>query len=177
MAKALLTCGGMTRWKTSVNGKEYDVTIDNGSYSLNGKPLHLDIAEIRENEFSVISDNKSYNVEVVQLNHAEKKCTIKVNGNEYELEMKDKMDLLLQKMGMNKRAAHAGGSLKAPMPGKVLRVDVKEGQTVKKGDSILILEAMKMENAIKAPGDGTVKSVRVKAGDAVEKGEVMVEMG
>jgi len=166
----------MSRWKVSVNGNEYVIVIDNGSYLLNGKPFHPDIAEIRPNEFSVISDNKSYNVEVVQMSHAEKKCSIKIDGNEYELEMKDEMDLLLLQMGMNKRPAHAAGSLKAPMPGKVLRVDVKEGQHVKKGESILILEAMKMENAIKAPGDGMVKGIRVKAGEAVEKGEVMVEM-
>ncbi len=167
----------MARWKVSVNGREREITLDNGICLLNGKPLHPDIAEVRQGEFSVISDNVSYRVEVMQLSHSEKKCTVKVNGSEYELEMKDRMDLLLQKMGMNKRMAHAAGSLKAPMPGKVLRVDVKEGQRVKSGDSILILEAMKMENAIKAPGDGTVKGVRVKAGDAVEKGEVMVEMG
>ena len=62
------------------------------------------------------------------------------------------------------------------MPGKVLRVDVQEGQELKKSDSVLILEAMKMENAIKSPGNGVVKKILVKQGDAVEKGMVMVEM-
>lgn len=166
----------MAHWKAYVHGKEFDITIDNGSYLLNGKPLQLDVAEVRQGEFSVIKDSASYTVEVVNLNREEKKCLVKVNDNEYEIELKGRMDLLLLQMGMNKQASHASGSLKAPMPGKVLRVDVKEGQPVRKGDPVLILEAMKMENAIKASGEATVKTIRVKAGDAVEKGQVMVEM-
>ncbi len=166
----------MAQWKIFVNGKEYEVTIDNNSFLLNGKPGDPDIVKVGENEFSVILDHQSYTVEVVEMNRAEKKFSIKVNSNEYELELKDQFDLLLQQMGMTKRSAQTAGSLKAPMPGKVLRVDVKEGQQLKKGDSVLILEAMKMENAIKSAGDGKIKTVHVKAGDAVEKGEVMVEM-
>jgi len=166
----------MALWIATINGKDYDVRIEGEAIYLNGKPLAANIATLRRNEFSIILENKSYGIEVAEINRAEKKFIIKVNGNDYEVTLKDKFDLLLQQMGMSQRVAHASGSLKAPMPGKVLRVDVKAGQIVKKGDSILILEAMKMENAIKAPGEGTVKAVHVKAGDAVEKGTVMVEM-
>lgn len=166
----------MAHWKANVGGKEFDIIIGNGSYLLNGKPVQLDVAEVRPGEFNVIKDNVSFTVEVLELKRAEKKCIVKVNGNEYEIELKDKMDLLLQQMGMNKRATPAAGNLKAPMPGKVLRVDVTEGQSVRKGDSVLILEAMKMENTIKATGEATVKAIHVKAGDTVEKGQVMVEM-
>jgi glutaconyl-CoA decarboxylase len=61
----------------------------------------------------------------------------------------------------------------APMPGKVTKVAVKEGTTVKKGDVILILEAMKMQNEISAPIDGTVKSINVNVGQSVKPGQVM----
>jgi biotin carboxyl carrier protein len=62
------------------------------------------------------------------------------------------------------------------MPGLVLNILVEAGQEVSKGDALLILEAMKMENVIKASGDGKVRSVKVKKGDAVDKGLLLVEM-
>ena len=166
----------MPHWKVTVNGKEYDVANDNGKLSLGGSAVELDVASIRANEFHVIRDNKTYTVEIIEQIPAEKKLIIKVNGNEYAVSVKDKLDLLLQQMGMTKQASQSVGNIKAPMPGKVLRIDAQEGQQLKKGDAVLILEAMKMENAIKSPGDGKVKKILVKQGDAVEKGTVMVEM-
>ena len=61
------------------------------------------------------------------------------------------------------------------MPGLIIDLKVKTGDTVKAGDSLLILEAMKMENMLKSPGDGVVKNVKVKKGDAVEKNQVLIE--
>lgn len=62
------------------------------------------------------------------------------------------------------------------MPGLVLKLIVTEGEEIKKGDSVLILEAMKMENIIKAPVDGRIKSIRVKVKEAVEKNQVLLEL-
>ena len=79
-----------------------------------------------------------------------------------------------------KKAAPAGaqGAVKvnAPMPGKILKVNVNAGAAVKKGDVLLVLEAMKMENEICAPQDGTVATVECAAGDSVESGKVLVSM-
>ena len=79
-----------------------------------------------------------------------------------------------------KAAAPAGaqGAVKvnAPMPGKILKVNVNAGTAVKKGDVLLVLEAMKMENEICAPQDGTVATVECAAGDSVESGKVLVSM-
>lgn len=78
------------------------------------------------------------------------------------------------------KAAPAGnaGSVEvtAPMPGKILAVKANPGQSVKKGDVILLLEAMKMENEVVAPQDGTVASVNVSSGDMVESGDVLATM-
>ena len=65
-------------------------------------------------------------------------------------------------------------SVLLPMPGMVLNVLVKEGDAVKKGDELLVLEAMKMENNIKAPGDGIVSEISVKSGDKVEKNQILI---
>ena len=74
--------------------------------------------------------------------------------------------------------AAAAGSIEvaAPMPGKILNVKASVGTAVKKGDVILILEAMKMENDVVAPEDGTVASINVSAGDAVEAGDVLATL-
>jgi biotin carboxyl carrier protein len=89
--------------------------------------------------------------------------------------MQDKFDLLLEKMGMNASASGKVNNIKAPMPGLIIDLRVKDGDLVKAGDPLLILEAMKMENIIKSPGEGVVKSVKVKKGAGVEKGQVLIE--
>ena len=77
-----------------------------------------------------------------------------------------------------KAAPAAAGAVKinSPMPGNILSVKASAGQAVKKGDVLMILEAMKMENEICAPQDGTIASVQVAAGDSVESGDVLVTM-
>ena len=77
---------------------------------------------------------------------------------------------------VNTGAAVVGTPVKAPMPGKILDVKVSQGQNVKRGDVLMVLEAMKMENEIVAPEDGTVASVQVSAGSVVEAGDVLASL-
>ena len=72
--------------------------------------------------------------------------------------------------------AHAAGGLEAPMPGRVIAVKVEPGQAVTRGQELLVVEAMKMENAIRAPRDGRVKRVSASVGDAVSPGTILVEL-
>lgn len=92
------------------------------------------------------------------------------------MELKDKYDELLQQLGMDKMLSAKVNDLKAPMPGLVLDVLVKEGQQIKKGENLLVLEAMKMENNLKAVSDAVVKKVKVGKGARVEKNEILIEL-
>ncbi|HEU5323297.1 MAG TPA: biotin/lipoyl-containing protein [Methylomirabilota bacterium] len=85
---------------------------------------------------------------------------------------------VLDEVSESERAAqrHAAHALEAPMPGRVIAIKVQPGQAVSHGDEILVVEAMKMENAIRAPRDGVVKSIPAKVGDMVGPGTVLVEM-
>ena len=86
---------------------------------------------------------------------------------------------LLQEETEAYRAAHRhhhAGGLEAPMPGKVIAIKVVAGDAVTRGQELLVVEAMKMENAIRAPRDGRVKSVSAKVGDAVAPGTILVEL-
>jgi biotin carboxyl carrier protein len=84
--------------------------------------------------------------------------------------------LVVEPEGRRAVERHASGALEAPMPGKVIAVHVQAGQEIRKGDELLVVEAMKMENALRAPRDGRVKAVAVKAGDPVSPGLVLVEL-
>ena len=104
----------------------------------------------------------------------EKVFFVKVNGDKYKFNVKDQFDELLQSLGMDNLASKKVSDLKAPMPGLVLEISVVVGQEVVKGDTLLILEAMKMENVIKSPTDGVIKSIAVSMGDTVEKNELIL---
>ena len=163
----------------------YKVNVDNkfnfnfektqGVWQLDGKDVAFDMIEINPRTFHVLKDNKSYNVEIVNHNIAEKTLQIKVNNTLYSLTVKDKYDALLHELGLDKAMSKKVSNIKAPMPGMVLNILVEEGQDIKKGDALIILEAMKMENILKSPADGKVKKVAVKKGVAVEKGQVLIE--
>lgn len=120
-----------------------------------------------------------------------KNYTITVNGNVYEVTVEEGASTgaapvarpaapAAPKAAAPKAAAPAGtqGSVAvaAPMPGKILGVKASVGQAVKKGDVMLVLEAMKMENEIVAPSDGTVASINVSVGDSVEAGATLATL-
>lgn len=158
--------------KATVN-KKAEFTIDKNS--MNGKDVEWDMIEFHENTFHVIKDNKGYTAMLVSFNAEEKTMVINVNGNDYEISIKDKNDLLLQQLGIAAKSSSVVKQIKAPMPGLIINITATDGQEVKKGDTLLILEAMKMENIIKSPRDGKLKKINVQLKQAVEKGQVMLE--
>lgn len=138
--------------------------------------LSMDVQPMADGGYSVISNNKSYTIYLESIEKTEKKATFLINNNRYRLSIQEPIDLLLAKMGINLSANKKAEAIKAPMPGLILKLLVEEGQVLKKGDPVLILEAMKMENVFKAPADATVKTIKVSQGQAVEKGTVLIEL-
>jgi len=143
--------------------------------TLNGQPFAWDIADLGAGRFHVLHEGRSFNAEVVSVDYATKNIVLKVNELRVELNAKDRFDLLLERLGMSNAAAAKVNELKAPMPGLIVDIRVVPGQTVQKGDPLLVLEAMKMENILKAPADGTVGSLKVALRDNVQKGQVLVQ--
>ncbi len=143
--------------------------------TLNGEPFAWDLAKLNDRTFHIIRNDRSFTAEVLDMNAAEKTVRLNVNGHIHEINLKDRFDLLLEKMGIDNAATAKVSHLKAPMPGLVVGVNVQPGDVVQKGDSLFILEAMKMENVLKAPTDATIKTIRSQTGDRVEKGQVLVE--
>ena len=157
------------------NTQTLDIQQVKENILINNQPFNWDLLKISENKFHILKDNKSYNAEVVEANYAEKIFKLKINQNIYTVNLKDRTDLLLEKMGINNATSNKLNDLKAPMPGLIYEMKVKIGDEVQKGDVLLILVAMKMENAIKAAGNGKVKNIKIKINDTVEKGQVIME--
>jgi biotin carboxyl carrier protein len=135
----------------------------------------LDLVKINDNTYHLIDNGRSFQLELISFQEESKEITVRINGKISRLKVKDKFDILLEKMGFNSAASAKIGDLKAPMPGLVLKLIAQEGQTVKKGDPLLILEAMKMENVIKCPADGLVLKIKVSKGQNVEKNQVLIQ--
>lgn len=164
-------------YKITVNkDTTYEVATDKDGLKLNGLQINWDLVALGNGGYHTLWNNKSYNIQIVKADAEAKTFVIQVNGSNYTLEVKDRFDQLLDKLGMADMASAKVSDIKAPMPGLVLEVSVTEGQELQKGDQVLILEAMKMENVLKSPGDGKVKAIKVKQGEAVEKAQVLIEL-
>lgn len=155
--------------------QNYKIEEREGKLYLNDGLIDLDISDLGNQHFHVIENQKSFEAELLELNKEEKYVLIKVNAQVYRFDVSDQYDILLREMGLDKLNQHTVKELKAPMPGLVLQVMVQAGDEIKKGDNLLVLEAMKMENILKAPADATVKSILIKAGDKVEKNQVLIQ--
>ena len=160
------------KYKITVNGSLYEVDIHQGT--LNGKPFSLDMVRTGPASFHVLQGGRSFEAKLVKADHERKEFVIQIKSNRYTINAKDRYDELLHEMGMDAAGAGKIGEVRAPMPGLVLDVMVKEGQVVAKGDPLLVLEAMKMENELRAPADGTIQKIYAAKGDKVEKGAVLV---
>lgn len=152
----------------------HSVEKSGDSIKVNQKPISWDMKWIGERKIHLIRGNESIEAELLYLDKATKTLQIRLGHRTATLKLKDKFDLLLEKMGMGANGHGNIKDIKAPMPGLILELKVCPGDQVKKGDIVLVLEAMKMENVIKSPGDGVVREVKVSLKQSVEKNQVLI---
>ena len=108
--------------------------------------------------------------------HDPKVFQVTINGKTRSVKIENNLDLLIAQMGLNVMDSKDAGDVMSPMPGLVLDILAKEGDQVEEGQSIAILEAMKMENIIKTEGAGIIESIAIKKGDKVEKGQLLISI-
>lgn len=160
----------------NVNGKKkFEVTKNNETLSVDGVKTNLSWEFLSDKRILLREGNHQFEAELISLDMSQKQAEITIKGNVYTVDLKEDFDALLEKLGMGAGVSAVQSKVKAPMPGLVLEIFVKEGQEVTKDEPLLILEAMKMENVIKAPRDGQIKSIGVIKGNAIEKNTLLVE--
>ncbi|HEY0272012.1 MAG TPA: acetyl-CoA carboxylase biotin carboxyl carrier protein subunit [Chitinophaga sp.] len=160
--------------KATVNEKTV-FNVDMASrVTCNGAVLNWSAALLPSGNYSVIMDNRSFAVQLRKVDRAQKTVSLQIAGHVFDVKLEEPIDQLLAAMGIKDALGRKVNDIKAPMPGLVLQVLVTPGQAIKKGDPVLILEAMKMENVFKATADAVVKEIKVAARTAVEKGQVLI---
>jgi biotin carboxyl carrier protein len=164
------------KFKTTNNNIDVDMNINLNSDNIiieSTDITEIDFIQLNANTFSLILNGKSYYVSV------SKQATdyeVNVDHTSYIIKVKDKCDDLLKKIGKDKKNKGKLGDIHALIPGLISKLFVFEGENVKMGQKLIILEAMKMENEIASPIDGIIKKIYVNSGDKVDKGSLIMEI-
>lgn len=125
--------------------------------------------------FLLLHKGKKFHGEIVKDDSENNQLTIKINHRVFQVKKRGELDELIASLGLDIPKIKKLKELTAPMPGRVLKIFVKEGDEIQIGDNVLSLEAMKMENILKAEGIGTVSKICIIEGDVVDKGAVLIE--
>ena len=162
------------KYLTTVNGTTYEIDVDeSGRVVVNGEERAVNFETITRSLFSALIDNASYEVLVEE---HEGHYNVLMLGDMYTVDVMDERRQRLMSSSSGFAVDTGEIAIRAPMPGLIIAVNVKEGQPINQGDSLCILESMKMENELKAPRAGTVTQVSVSAGDRVEQNKVVIKI-
>ena len=163
------------KYITTIDGKDFTVEIlDDKHIRINDKILDVDFESVSgQPVYSLIIGGKSYEAYV---SPDDEKWEVLLHGRLYQAEVEDEREKRLRTAGRAGAAEGGEYHLKAPMPGLAVAIPVEEGQEVTKGQVLLILESMKMQNELKSPRDGVVSRIRVKAGETVEQKQTLLSV-
>ncbi len=155
------------------NNFEYQIKTDLSSFANDDTPVIIN--NLANGSISVQIGSVTHEADLVDFDPISKTVTIKINQNKYVVKVQEPIDQLIKKLGINIATSTKVNTLKSPMPGLILKVFVTNGQAIKKGDALISLEAMKMENVYKALLDGMVDEVLVTEKQTVEKGTTLIK--
>jgi biotin carboxyl carrier protein len=162
------------KYLTTVNGTTYEIEINqNGQITVNGEERTIDFLAMQPPLYSLLLDNASYEGLVEE---RDEQLNVMLMGDLFEVSVKDERAQRLAGASGGFGVDQGEISLRSPMPGLIVSVPVAEGQAVSAGDTLIVLESMKMENDIKAPRGGTIGHIHVAKGDRVEQNKVLLTL-
>jgi biotin carboxyl carrier protein len=163
------------KYVTSIDGHEYIVDIlDEHNIIVDGVTYNVDFMKVGDQPvYSLVVNGESVEAHVYP---NEDLWQVMFRGTLFTACVEDEREKRLRASLAGRVAEHEDFHLKAPMPGMVVSIPVQDGQTVKKGEVLAILESMKMQNELRSPRDGKVARLRVKVGDRVEQKDTMLSV-
>ncbi len=166
------------RYVTTINDKSFVIEInDDRRVIVDGVEYAVDFENVSgQPVYSLLIDGRSYEAYVYE-NETANDWEVLIRGDLFNAQVEDEREKRLRAAAGGVISSSDEFSLKAPMPGLIVTVPVAEGQEVQKGDILVVLESMKMQNELKSARQGKVTRVRVKAGDNVEQNQVLVTVG
>jgi len=161
------------KYITTVGEKQFTIDINQaGEITVNGETVNVDMQEMQDTTmYSTIINGQSHDI---RMNEGDGIYLVQLGGEMFDVVVEDERTRRLAGVKGGPVDVTGEAVVKAPMPGVVVEVLVKSGQEVEKGDIVVILESMKMQNEFKAPRSGTVHIVRVAAGDKVDQNGVLL---
>ena len=159
--------------KIIIDSNPFNIEKTDGTILIDNDEANYDLLKNGDNGYHLIYNNQSFNIEVLNKDTHSGELTLKINGRVIPTQLQNKLADLLKKMGMDNNKKKLK-DLKAPMPGLVLDIMVKEGEEVTKGQELIVLEAMKMENAIKSPQDGIIDKIQIDKQDKIDKNHTLL---
>jgi biotin carboxyl carrier protein len=164
------------KYVVSVGGREIEVEVDGDRVTVAGTSLAAALRVIPGTPArQLVLDGRPTVLTMRSTGRGE--WSLGMAGDRWEAEVVDERTRHIRSLTAGAERARGPTALRAPMPGLVLRLLVEPGREVARGDGLVVLEAMKMENELKAPAGGVVGAVHVRPGEPVEKGQVLVEFG
>ena len=164
------------KYFVTINGAEQEVALDGDGVHLNGTSLRAHVADVEGTPIKLVTIGDTVHRVLARRGDRRGTYTLSIDGHRYEVDALDERARTIREMSGAAAAASGPAPLVAPMPGLVVRVNVKPGDVVQAGQGLVVMEAMKMENELRATAGGTVKAVIVSPGTAVEKGAVLLEL-
>lgn len=163
------------KYVTTIEGKEYQIeVVDEHHVRIGERLLAVNFESVSgQPVYSLILDGKSFESYVYQ---GEEEWQVLLRGHLFQAKVEDEREKRLKAAAGGGVAEGGEFKLKAPMPGLVVSIPVSEGQEITKGQVLVILESMKMQNELKAPRDGKVERIRVKAGESVEQKQTLLSV-
>ncbi len=159
---------------TLVNGKSYEIEINqNGRVTIDGADRTVDFKALLAPLYSLLVDNASYEAWVEE---RDGQLRVLMHGDLYDVTVSDEREQRLAAASSGFQVDQGEISIRSPMPGTIVAVQVTGGQEVKAGEPLIVLESMKMENQIKAPRAGTVGHVHVTPGERVEQNRLLLTL-
>lgn len=165
--------------RSIIDGVNYNIEFDVDSSfkgKIDGERFNFNITSNKDNNYTILYQNNVFDVDVISFNYDEKLISLLVNGESIDVELEDKFDFIIKKLGLRKSNSIEEGFIESIMPGLIVDIHAVEGERVVKGQKLITLEAMKMENIIKSPSDSLIKKVSIEKGDTVEKGDILFEL-
>lgn len=163
------------RYFVTVEGRTLEVDLTDDVPRVDGEPVPGDLARPTGSPIRhLLVDGRSY--ALVARRHDRHTWELHLAGERLDVDVVDERTHAIRAMTARTAAVQGPRPVRAPMPGLVVRVNVEVGDRVSEGQSVVIIEAMKMENDLKSEGDGVVTRVAVSGGEPVEKGAVLVEL-
>lgn len=161
------------RYITRIDERQYEIEINaDDEITVDGERLSADFQSVANQPiYSLILDGESYEASV---RITPTGVQVLLKGQLFDASVEDERQRRIRQSTSSQTVKSGDYHLRAPMPGLVIDIPVKEGQEIEVGQNLVILESMKMQNELKAPREGTVSRVLIKPGDSIEHNQIMM---